>query len=181
MNNLFQEQKNLIEALLFAKSDPLEMKEIQRVTGLSSSEIQTGLSALLEAYRERGIQLVEVAEGYQFRTRPEFAEVIKELLNPPSLVRLSRAALETLAIVAYRQPVSRPDIQRMRGVDSDAVIQTLLDRMLIEEVARGEGVGRPSLYATTAQFLQVFGLKSLANLPSLESSFLWDKNVSKNI
>jgi segregation and condensation protein B len=119
---------------------------------------------------ERGIQLVEVAGAYQFATKPELAPYLERMAQSPSRASLSQAALETLSIVAYRQPVTRVEIEEIRGVNSDRALNTLLSKELIMEVGRSEAVGRPILYGTTPSFLQYFGLKGLEDLPD-EASF----------
>jgi segregation and condensation protein B len=127
------------------------------------------LAALGEEYAgdERGFRLQQVAGGYQLRTAPANADFVKALLAQRP-VRLTRASLETLAVIAYRQPVTRPEIEAIRGVDVDAVLTTLLERRLVRVLGRKDVVGRPLLYGTTAEFLETFGLKDLASLPTLE-------------
>lgn len=160
--------KSLVEALLFASDRPLTLDLLVKVIPESDrSSIRQVLQELIEESRGRGILLVEVAEGYQFRTDPEHAEWIKKLfeLRP---ARLTRAALETLAIIAYRQPITRIEIEGIRGVDSGGVLHTLLERSLIDIVGKKDVPGRPSLYGTTRAFLEHFHLKDLAGLPPLK-------------
>ena len=160
----------LLEAALFAASRPLTIEE------LASLDPQAGESGIREAIAElqalfnhdHGVELVEIAEGWQFLTRGEYAETIERAQFALRPRRLSPAALETLAIIAYRQPVGRLEVDEIRGVDSGAVIDKLAERGLIEVVTRGEGLGRPLLYGTTPSFLEILGLKDLEDLPRLE-------------
>lgn len=156
-----------VESLLFAAPEPLTAERIARIVDVPQAEVEAVLSHLTNgAYKDRGIHVVRVAGGYQMRTHPDFALFVGRLLaSPPT--RLSRAALETLAIVAYRQPVTLPEIEAIRGVDASGVVKTLTERGLIEEVGRKDTVGRPVLYATTSSFLQHFGLNTLEDLPEL--------------
>ncbi len=164
------EKKPVIEALLFVAGTPLSLKELQKLTGLPKGEIQTLISELQAEYTRRGsgIRIVEVAEGYQMVTAPEVAEWIKPLKGGQAGAKLSRAALETLAIVAYRQPITKAEIEELRGVNSDAVIKSLLEKRLIRVVGKKEVPGRPLLYGTTKEFLLYFGLKDLSELPEIE-------------
>src|SRR2546425_13222668 len=133
------------------------------------SAVRTALAELRAAYSdEHGVELVEIAEGWQFFTRREYAETIVRAQFPLRPRRLSPAALETLAIIAYRQPVGRLEVDEIRGVDSGAVLDKLVERGLIRVVTRGGGLGRPLLYGTTPQFLEVLGLRELDELPRLE-------------
>ena len=161
---------SILESLLFAAGDPVTVARLQQVLpGYDKREISRALDTLAEEYRggERGIRLEQVAGGWQLRTSRANVEFVKQLLEK-SPVRLSRAALETLAVVAYRQPVTRPEIEAIRGVDVDAVLGGLLDRRLVRVLGRKDVVGRPLLYGTTPEFLEAFGLKDLSSLPTLE-------------
>src|SRR6058998_4320866 len=130
------------------------------------SAVRAALAELRAAYSdEHGVELVEIAEGWQFLTRREYAETIERAQFALRPRRLSPAALETLSIIAYRQPVGRLEVEEIRGVDSGAVIDKLMERGLVEVVTRGEGLGRPLLYGTTPQFLEVLGLRELDALP----------------
>ncbi len=162
-------RKSLIEALLFISGTPLSVKDIQKITGFSTGDIVTSIAELEAEYRQRGsgIQIVEVAEGYQMVTNPEFAEWIRKLKGSTSQTRLSQAALETLAIVAYRQPITKAEIEQLRGVNSEGVIRSLLERRLIRVVGKKDVPGRPLLYGTTREFLLYFGLKDLSELPTI--------------
>lgn len=161
----------IVEAVLFASDAPLTADEIARADELlDEDEVEDALHFLRAEYDDAGrsFQLVEVAEGYQVLTRPEFAPYLERFDNVPRPSRLSGPALETLAIVAYRQPIGRVEIEYIRGVGSSGVIRTLQDRRMIEVVGRAEGLGRPLLYGTTSHFLEHFGFKSLEDLPRPE-------------
>ena len=165
-----EEIKNIIESLLFVAGEPLSIDHINNILiQAGKKEIRNALFELSKEYEARkgGFYLREVAGGYQIRTRPEYREWINRLIQPKAL-RLSKAALETLAIIAYKQPVTRPMIEEVRGVNSDGVVRNLLSKGLIEEVGRAEGVGRPILYSTTTEFLNHFGLTSIKELPPFE-------------
>lgn len=158
----------IIESLLFVSEAPLTIDQVKRVLDFEdNSEIQSALEELSKTYEDRkgGFFLREVAGGYQLRTRPEYNKWIKRLLQPQP-VRLSKAALETLAIIAYKQPIMRSDIEHIRGVDCGGILRMLLNRKLIRILGRKEIPGRPLIYATTRQFLEVFDLKDLKDLPS---------------
>jgi len=160
----------LLEAALFAASRPLTLEELASLEPESGeAAFRAALDELRAAYGDdHGVQLAEIAEGWQFLTRREYAETIDRAQFALRPRRLSPAALETLAIIAYRQPVGRVEVDEIRGVDSGAVIDKLLERGLVEIVTRGEGLGRPLLYGTTPQFLEILGLKDLEELPRLE-------------
>lgn len=163
-----EDLKNIIESLLFVAEGPLSVSRIkQTMAEVEAKEIRTALSELKDEYetRQGAIFLHEVAGGYQFRTRPAYNTWVKRLLQPAPL-RVSKAALETLAIVAYHQPVIRADVERIRGVDSGGTLRTLLERKLVRILGRKEIPGRPLIYATTRQFLEVFDLKNLKDLPT---------------
>jgi len=160
----------LLEAALFAASRPLTVEELGSLDPTVGEEaILTALNELRTTYTdEHGVELAEIAEGWQFLTRREYAETIERAQFALRPRRLSPAALETLAIIAYRQPVGRLEVDEIRGVDSGAVIDKLVERELIEVVTRGEGLGRPLLYGTTPQFLEILGIKDLGDLPRLD-------------
>lgn len=160
--------KSILESLVFASDRPITVKQLQSLTGNTKTEsIAAALEDLEAEYRDSGIQLAQVGGGFQFRTHPDNAAWVKKLLagRPP---RLTRAMLETLAIVAYRQPITRPEIEDIRGVDSGGVIRILLERGLIRIMGKKEEVGRPILYGSTRQFLEFFNLKDLRELPTLK-------------
>jgi segregation and condensation protein B len=160
----------LLEAALFAASRPLTLEELASLEpDVAESAIRAALDEIRTTYDvQHGVELVEIAEGWQFLTRREYAETIERAQFALRPRRLSPAALETLAIIAYRQPVGRLEVDEIRGVDSGAVLDKLLERGLIEVVTRGEGLGRPLLYGTTPSFLEILGLKDLEDLPRLE-------------
>jgi segregation and condensation protein B len=155
-----------IEALVFAAPLPMNLRDIARATGARRNEIEKALADLVTTYAERGIQLVETSEGFAFLTNPLFGEEVRAITGKKP-VRMSRAQLETLAVIAYRQPVTRPEIDDVRGVDSGPVLRTLLDRELIRVIGKKEEPGRPLLYGTTDEFLKLVHIKSLAELPTL--------------
>jgi segregation and condensation protein B len=160
--------KHIIESLLFVAEEPLTVDKIKRITDLAeTSEVKDALAALAAEYDARpgGFYLDEVAGGFQIRTRPEYNEWIRKLIQPRPL-RLSKAALETLVIIAYKQPIIRSDIEYLRGVDCGGVLRALLERKLIRVLGRREIAGRPLIYATTKHFLEVFDLKNLKDLPT---------------
>jgi len=162
------EIKAIAESLLFASGTPLSLRRLAEIIGALQAEVRLALTRLREEYAVpgRGIILAEVAGGYQFRTAPEYADYVKTLLREKPN-RLSRAALETLAIVAYRQPITKVEIEAVRGVNVDAVLNSLLTRKLIRVMGRKDVPGRPWVYGTTPQFLELFGLSDLTNLPPL--------------
>ena len=160
--------KNIIESLLFVADEPLTIDRLKKIiSGAESRELREALEELAADYetRQGGFFLKEVAGGYQIRTRPEYMEWIKRLLQPKPL-RLSKAALETLAIIAYKQPVIRSDVEHIRGVDCGGILRVLLERKFIRVLGRKEIPGRPLIYATTKRFLEVFDLKNLKDLPT---------------
>ena len=161
----------IVEAVLFASDAPLGAEEIARADeSLDEDEVEGAVQQLQAHYLEsdRAFDVVEVAEGYQILTRPEYAPYLDRFDTVPRASRLSGPALETLAIIAYRQPIGRLEIEYVRGVGSTAVIRTLQDRGLVEVVGRGEGIGRPLLYGATLRFLEHFGFKSIEDLPRPE-------------
>lgn len=162
---------SVVEAVLFASDEPLTALEIARADEtLDEDRVEAALEALRAAYDDSGraFELREVAGGVQIATRPEFAPYLERFDTVAKPTRLSGPALEALAIVAYRQPISRIEIEYVRGVNSSGVIRTLLDRELIHVAGRGEGVGRPVLYGTTRRFMEHFGFASLEDLPRPE-------------
>lgn len=170
MVELIADWMNIIEGLLFVSPDPLTLPKLKEILDpLTVQEIKDNLQKLQLLYEERkgALQVREIAGGYQLYTRPEIAPWIRKLMeNRPA--RLSRASLETLAIVAYHQPTSKSEIDSIRGVDSQKAIRNLLEKGLIRVMGRKDEAGRPLLYGTTRKFLQRFGLKDLTSLPSLE-------------
>lgn len=161
--------KKALEGLIFLSQEPVGVKALAHATETPEETVAATLSTLaaeMEASPTRGVRLVEVAGGWQMRTPPALAPIVRRFREAKP-VRLSRAALETLSVVAYRQPVTRPEIEQLRGVDSGAVLGTLLERRLVLVSGRREGVGRPVEYSTTPEFLEVFGLADLKELPPL--------------
>ena len=162
--------KSIIESLLFVADGPLTIQRLGEVLeGVEKEDVRSTLDELQEELENsrRGVRLVEVAGGYQLRTAKVNADWVKKFLGGRP-ARMGRATLETLAIIAYRQPITRAEIEAIRGVDVDGVINTLLDRSLIRAVARKDVPGRPFLYGTTTEFLQLFNLKDLTHLPTLK-------------
>ena len=165
-----REKKSIIESLLFAWGDPLSVKDISQVMDLGKKEVIELLEDLKEEfdYLRRGVQIVNIKDTYQLTTRSEHFEWVKKLAMPKDNKSLSNAALETLSIIAYRQPVIKSEIELIRGVKCDKAISTLMEKGLIEEAGRLEKTGRPRLYKTTDEFLRCFSLHSLSELPKLE-------------
>jgi len=161
--------KRTVEALLFASDKPISSTKIRSAIGDDDIPVEEIVEQLNEQYSgtDRAFFIMEVAGGYQLVTHKEFEPYIKQLYVSSSRMRLSQAALETLSIIAYKQPVSRPDIDAIRGVNSDGVLRTLLERDLIVVKGREEQPGRPLLYGTSDEFLRYFGLKSLKDMPKL--------------
>jgi segregation and condensation protein B len=157
-----------LEALLFVAPDAVTPAQLAEALDLPVSTIEAGLKQLADDYTTRGLRLQRHAGKVQLTTAPEFADSIERFLGLEINTQLSRAALETLAIVAYEQPITRPQIDSIRGVNSDGVVKSLLHRGLVQEIGRADGPGRPILYSTTADFLQHFGLSSVEELPPLE-------------
>ena len=157
----------LIEAILFASDEPVPVKRLATGLRVTEQDVERAASELQELYKDRGIFLERVAGGLMISTRPECAHVIEEVLSWKVPVSLSRGALETLAVVAYRQPVTRQDIESARGVNPEASIETLLEKGLIREAGRKKSLGRPKLYVTTDEFLKKASLNSIEDLPPL--------------
>ena len=163
------EQRRIVEALVLASPEPISGERLAGIVpGCTPGDAKDLINELNTEYQEqdRSFEIWEVAGGYQIRTRAEFSGYLQQL-NKQRPLRLSRAALDTLSIVAYKQPVTRAEIEDIRGVDAGAVVKGLLDRRLVKIVGQREVPGRPMLYGTTRRFLEVFGLESLKNMPSL--------------
>jgi segregation and condensation protein B len=165
-----------IEAVLFVASEALSIKTLAKLTGAEEPEVSVALQRIDEEFAERGLVLREVAGGYRFASSPAARAAVEAYLLPPK-TNLSPAALETLAIVAYNEPVTKAQIEEIRGVSSDSVIATLLDRRFIIESGRRESPGRPLLYKTTSDFLESFGLNSLDDLPAVDLDALQPREV----
>ncbi len=158
-----------LEAVLFVAAGPVALGQLAEVMQVPISAIETALQALNDHLGDgHGLRLQRHEGRVQLTTAPEMASVVERFLGIEATARLSRAALEALAIVAYRQPITRPGVDAVRGVNSDGVMKSLLAKGLIQEMGRAEGPGRPILYGTTAEFLQYFGLSSLRDLPSFD-------------
>lgn len=164
------ERAAVIEALIFVADEPLSVKTIADVLKEDKEVVSQTVQALAQEFngRNSGLQLREVAGGWQFATRPEYHEHVRAFLKTRPSAKLSIASLETLAVIAYRQPVTVPEILEIRGVQSPSAIKTLLDKKLIVAKGRKETVGRPMMYGTSKEFLLQFGLKDLSELPSVE-------------
>ena len=160
----------LVEALIFVSEEPIGTKLLADILGEEKGAIQAAVEQLSAEYVERssGLQIREIAGGYQIATRPEFHEEIRAFLKTRPSAKLSLASLETLAVIAYKQPVTVPEILDIRGVQSATSIKTLLDKRLVVAKGRKEAVGRPMQYGTSKEFLLQFGLKDLSELPSIE-------------
>lgn len=160
--------KAVLESLLYSGATPIPARRLMEIVGISKNALREGLNILRAEYAgpNRGIRLIEVAGGYQIRTIVEYAEYVKAL-GRDKPVKLSRAALETLAIIAYRQPLTKIEIEAVRGVDVDGVLNSLLTRKLINVLGRKDVPGRPWIYGTSTQFLEIFNLGSIKDLPPL--------------
>ncbi len=165
------ELKAAVEAIIYAADEPATVEQMAAATGATAEQIEGIVRELVASYAsdERGIEIRPVAGGYRFYTKPHCHEAVRAFIrNQKPPVRLSMAALETLAVIAYRQPITLPEIQEIRGVNSAGVVQTLLEKRLIAPAGRKRVIGRPILYRTTKEFLLRFGLNSLDELPSLK-------------
>ena len=164
------ERAGVIEALIFVSEEPLTVKALADVLKEDKEVISETVNALAQEFNARngGLQLREVAGGWQFATRPEYHEHVRAFLKTRPSAKLTIASLETLAVIAYRQPVTVPEILEIRGVQSPSAIKTLLDKKLIVAKGRKDAVGRPMMYGTSKEFLLQFGLKDLSELPSVE-------------
>ena len=164
------ELKAIIESLIFVADEPIGAKAIADIVDVDREAVEAAIQDLVEDYQARpgGLQLREIAGGWQIATRPEHHEHIRAYLKSKPSAKLSLASLETLAVIAYRQPVTVPEILEIRGVQSPSAIKTLLDKRLIVAKGRKETVGRPMMYGTSKEFLIQFGLKDLSELPSME-------------
>ena len=175
-----KEVKSIIEALLFTWGDPLDISDISSILGIEEKELHGIVQEMIDDfdYNMRGIRIIRINNSYQLGTRAEHFDWIKKLSDPKTSKNLSNAALETLSIIAYRQPVIKSDIEAIRGVRCDRAIETIMERGLIVEMGRMERAGRPILYGTTELFLRAFGLENLEDLPSLKDNIL-DTEISE--
>jgi segregation and condensation protein B len=158
----------LVESILFVATDPVPVPVLATVLDVKAGEVEDALKILNEEYWKRGLQILRMGDRVHITSSPRAAPVVEKFLGIEHTIGLSRAALETLAILAYKQPLTRPQIDAIRGVNSDSVIENLIAKDLVEETGRTEGPGRPILYGTTEAFLRHFGLGSVAELPALE-------------
>jgi segregation and condensation protein B len=171
-----QQQKAILEALLFVAGEPVTVNAIMKTLEMQEPEIKKIMNELISDYKERnsGILITEIADGYQMVTDPDVGIWVKRFKNIHVSNKLSQPALETLAIVAYKQPITKLEIDQLRSVNSDGAIKSLLEKRLIKIIGKKETPGRPFLYGTTREFLQYFGLKNLTDLPPI-SDFLRDE------
>lgn len=176
-----KELKSIIEALLFTWGDPLSITDIANILEKDKRELSIIMQEMIDDfdYNMRGVRIIKINNSYQLGTRSEHYDWVKKLANQKPEKALSNAALETLSIIAYRQPVIKSDIEAIRGVRCDKVIETLLEKLLIEEVGRMDRVGRPILYGTTELFLKAFGLECLKDLPILKDN-IDDNEIKEN-
>lgn len=177
-----QEAKRIVESLLYMTDHALTAREIIEVFDIkefSQDDVKAFIQEISDEYGAKGsgLQVVEVAGGYQMATRPEMGVWIRRLYKERLTVKLSPSALETLAIIAYKQPIARAEIEQLRGVEASSVVETLLERRLVKIVGRKETIGRPLLYGTSIEFLRQFGLRHLTELPTLESLLPQDKET----
>ncbi|MEE8329435.1 MAG: SMC-Scp complex subunit ScpB [Thermodesulfovibrionia bacterium] len=165
-----KEAKSILEALLFISGEPLTVEILKNILEINSDEVKRIIVELINEYQLKnpGLLITEVAGGVQMVTNPACAPWVKKLLATALPTRLSQQSLETMAIVAYKQPIIKAEIEVLRGVNSDGVLKTLLERRLVKILGRKEVPGRPLIYGTTKEFLQYFGLKNLAELPTLK-------------
>ena len=161
--------KQIVEAVLFASPEPVPLAKLCEVARAKKEKVAEAIGELRAEYRNRAFNLDEIGDGYLLRTQPQYRMYVQRLYHGRQNERLSQASSEVLAIIAYRQPITRPAIEAIRGVDSSGTVQALLERGLIECTGKLEGPGRPSLYSTTPRFLHHFGLQNLDQLPPLQS------------
>ena len=165
-----EELKSIVENVLLAADQPINAGELCKIflDGTDKDQLQSILDELKEEYSSRNLQVTEVADGYQLCTRHEYNDYIRKFLKLDRSTRLSQPSLDTLSIIAYKQPLTRQEVDEIRGVDSSGVIKTLLEKKVIGPAGRKKVPGRPIMYRTTQKFLEYFGLKDLSDLPTLE-------------
>ena len=165
-----EELKSIVENVLLAADQPINASELSKIflDGTDKDQLQSILDELKEEYNSRNLQIMEVADGYQLCTRHEFNDFIRKYLKLDRSTRLSQPSLDTLSIIAYKQPLPRQEVDDIRGVDSSGVMKTLLEKKVIGPAGRKKVPGRPIMYRTTQKFLEYFGLKDLSDLPTLE-------------
>lgn len=166
---------NALECLLFVADSPLALRRLAQLLEATEEQVRRWLEGLQRRLEGTGLQVLHVADGYRLATRPEYAPVVERYRRPPPM-RLSPAALEVLAIVAYRQPITRVEIEALRGVHSHSALRTLLEHGLIRPAGHKPVPGRPTLYRTTQRFLDLFGLRDLGDLPRLAEDLGWTDN-----
>jgi len=164
------EIKAIVENILLAADEPVTSERLAAtvINGMPSSEFESILEELKEDYSERNLQIVEVAEGFLLATRREFSDWIRKFYRADKMARLSQPALDTISIIAYKQPITRTEVEEIRGVDSAGVVKTLLEKKIIAPAGRKQVLGRPMMYKTTQKFLDYFGIKELGDLPTLD-------------
>ncbi|HVN67763.1 MAG TPA: SMC-Scp complex subunit ScpB [Candidatus Sulfotelmatobacter sp.] len=162
--------KNILESLLFVARKPVTLVALEEATALPKELLAACLEEMIGEYQPKGVKVFKVAGGYLMGTDPANAEYVEKVLHPREETTLSGRALETLAIISYKQPVTKAEIERLRGVNSDGVVDTLLAKKMVREIKRSDAVGHPYLYGTTPEFLRHFGLHSLVDLPPLPDS-----------
>jgi len=174
--------KSILESFLFVNERPIEIKELVEILGVEKKIIQENLNELAHEYAERksGICVVQVAGGYQMCSVPHNAEWVRKMFQQKNRQKFSTAALETVAIISYKQPITRAEIEAIRGVNVDGVVRHLLELGLIKEAGRKEVPGRPFLYITTRKFLEYFGLNTLNDLPNLEEFSGFEKTLAQS-
>jgi segregation and condensation protein B len=176
-----EEIKSIIEAVMFAYSDPISIEELNDIINeeLSRKEIELMLDSLIDEYREnsRGIQIIKLEDKYQMTTNKDYSDFIKKVLEPKKKKSLSQATLETLTIIAYKQPITKVEVEEIRGVKCDRAIQTLLENELIKDAGRLERIGKPIIYKTTNEFLKLLSIETLRDLPPLEN---YEDNNNEN-
>ena len=165
-----REKKSLVEALLFVSGEPITLAALKSSTELPDNDLKEALDELMREYREKegGLLIMEIANGYQMVTNPFYAQWLKKFTHTSASNKLSLPSLETLAIIAYKQPVIKTEVEQIRGVNADGIMKSLLDKRLIKIMGRKEVPGKPLLYGTTLEFLQYFGIKDLTELPTLK-------------
>jgi len=170
--------KSIFEAVLFAWSEPISAKDLGKIVSISTSEAKDIINEMINEFNFyiRGIQIIEMDDYYQLTTRSEHFEYLQKLFEPKQTKGLTQAALETLSIIAYNQPITKVEMEEVRGVKCDKAISTLMEKDLIQEVGRLEKTGRPILYGTTITFLKTFGLKSTDELPDIKELEITEEN-----
>lgn len=176
-----KEIKSVIEALLFVWGDPLSIREISKILDIEKKQVEEILNKMIDEFNfnRRGLKIITINDSYQLSTRPEHHKWISELSQDGTSKSLSTAALETLSIIAYKQPITKNEMEIIRGVRCDRAVSTLVEKDLVEEKGRLERTGRPIIYGTTIEFLRYFGLESLENLPPLEDFKIEDDEIKE--